>query len=74
MILTAHFCYNQYKDSKKLLSMATLHKLLDLLVLSISVIVLCVPEGIQLCASILYAYSIGKLKEENNLVRYVGAC
>jgi magnesium-transporting ATPase (P-type) len=54
--------------------MKSLHKILDLIVLTLSIIVLCVPEGIQLSVSIVFAYSISKMKDENNLVRYLGAC
>ena len=33
-----------------------------------------VPEGLPLSVTIALAYSVGKMKEENNLVRYLQAC
>jgi Ca2+ transporting ATPase len=33
-----------------------------------------VPEGLPLAVTIALAYSVGKMKEENNLVRYLQAC
>lgn len=36
--------------------------------------VVAVPEGLPLAVTIALAYSVGKMKEENNLVRYLQAC
>jgi hypothetical protein len=33
-----------------------------------------VPEGLPLAVTIALAYSVGKMKEENNLVRFLQAC
>ena len=33
-----------------------------------------VPEGLPLSVTIALAYSVGKMKEENNLVRFLQAC
>lgn len=33
-----------------------------------------VPEGLPLAVTIALAYSVGKMKDENNLVRYLQAC
>lgn len=35
---------------------------------------MAVPEGLPLSVTIALAYSVGKMKEENNLVRYLQAC
>jgi Ca2+ transporting ATPase len=37
-------------------------------------VVVAVPEGLPLAVTIALAYSVGKMKEENNLVRYLQAC
>ena len=39
-----------------------------------SIIVVAVPEGLPLAVTIALAYSVGKMKDENNLVRYLQAC
>ena len=35
---------------------------------------MAVPEGLPLAVTIALAYSVGKMKDENNLVRYLQAC
>jgi Ca2+ transporting ATPase len=36
--------------------------------------VVAVPEGLPLAVTIALAYSVNKMKDENNLVRYLQAC
>jgi len=33
-----------------------------------------VPEGLPLAVTISLAYSVGKMKDQNNLVRFLAAC
>ena len=35
---------------------------------------MAVPEGLPLAVTISLAYSVGKMKDENNLVRFLSAC
>lgn len=35
---------------------------------------MAVPEGLPLAVTISLAYSVGKMKDENNLVRFLAAC
>ena len=39
-----------------------------------SIGICAVPEGLPLAVTISLAYSVGKMKEENNLVRFLAAC
>lgn len=57
-----------------LLSLETLHELVDAFIVSVSIIVVAVPEGLPLAVTIALAYSVGKMRDENNLVRYLQAC
>lgn len=59
---------------ESLLSMNTLHELVEAFIISVTVIVVAVPEGLPLAVTIALAYSVGKMKDENNLVRYLQAC
>ena len=59
---------------ESLFSLATLHELVDAFIVSVSIIVVAVPEGLPLAVTIALAYSVGKMKDENNLVRYLQAC
>lgn len=57
-----------------LLTLDTLHELVEAFIVAVSIIVVAVPEGLPLAVTIALAYSVGKMKDENNLVRYLQAC
>lgn len=67
-------CYKSghFKDS--LFSMKTIQQLISNFIVGVSIIVMSVPEGLPLSVTIALAYSVGKMKDENNLVRYLHAC
>lgn len=62
-----------YKGEQSLVSMNTLSSLVDFLIVSITVIVVAVPEGLPLAVTISLAFSVMKMKKENNLVRKLEA-
>lgn len=64
---TGHF-------KEEMLSMKTVQQLISNFIVGVSIIVMSVPEGLPLSVTIALAYSVGKMKEENNLVRYLHAC
>jgi Ca2+-transporting ATPase len=55
------------------LTLPTLGKLVDYLIISITIIVVAVPEGLPLAVTISLAFSVMKMKKENNLVRKLEA-
>ena len=59
---------------QSLWSLNTLLLLVDAFIVAVSIIVVAVPEGLPLAVTIALAYSVGKMKDENNLVRYLQAC
>lgn len=60
-------------ESKSLKSMDTLSSLISYVIISITIIVVAVPEGLPLAVTIALAFSVMKMKEENNLVRKLHA-
>jgi len=42
--------------------------------LSITIIVVAVPEGLPLAVTIALAYSVNQMKDENNLVKQLASC
>ncbi|CDW88443.1 calcium-translocating p-type pmca-type family protein [Stylonychia lemnae] len=56
-----------------LLSVDTLKKVIEFVIIAITVIVVAVPEGLPLAVTISLAFSVMKMKEENNLVRKLEA-
>ena len=52
----------------------TLKEILNFFIVGVIVVVVAVPEGLPLAVTIALAYSVGKMKDENNLVRFLSAC
>ncbi len=67
------FIMQYYDDTMHFWSFQTLNHLVNYLILSITVIVVAVPEGLPLAVTISLAYSVMKMKLENNLVRRLDA-
>ncbi len=52
----------------------TVNVLVSYFIIAVSIVVIAVPEGLPLAVTISLAYSVGKMKDENNLVRFLAAC
>ena len=50
------------------------NKILDIILLCVSIIVVAIPEGLPLAVTLSLAFSIKKLMDQNNLVRKMHAC
>jgi Ca2+ transporting ATPase len=75
--MLGHILYDSYITGDffgRLLTLSTLLLLVDAFIIAVSIIVVAVPEGLPLAVTIALAYSVGKMKDENNLVRYLQAC
>jgi len=72
--LAGHLLYDSIMWGHPIFSLTFLNKLVDYLIMAVSIIVVAVPEGLPLAVTISLAYSVGKMKDENNLVRYLSAC
>ena len=55
-------------------SFEALGKLADIATIGITIIVVAVPEGLPLAVTLALAYSVGKMKDEHNLVRQLDSC
>lgn len=53
--------------------MTTVNKIVDFVIIAITVIVVSVPEGLPLAVTMALAFSVMKMKKENNLVRKLDA-
>ena len=49
-------------------------KILDIIILCVSIIVVAIPEGLPLAVTLSLAFSIKKMMDQNNLVRKMHAC
>jgi Ca2+ transporting ATPase len=59
------------EDRSVYLSIETVKSIVEYATIAVSIIVVAVPEGLPLAVTIALAYSVGKMKDENNLVRYL---
>jgi len=62
-----------YKGEHSIISLDSLNSIVSFLLVSITVIVVAVPEGLPLAVTISLAFSVMKMKKENNLVRKLEA-
>lgn len=72
--LTLHLVIDTFRFGHNLFSLEVLKKFVEYIIISVSLIVMAVPEGLPLAVTISLAYSVGKMKDENNLVRFLAAC
>lgn len=64
---------SKYLNGDEYLTLETVNKLLDCVILSITIVVVAVPEGLPLAVTISLAFSVMKMKKDNNLVRRLDA-
>ena len=63
-----------YLDAnRQFATVETLNKFIDFIIIAVTVIVVAVPEGLPLAVTISLAFSVMKMKKENNLVRKLDA-
>jgi len=62
-----------YLANKTFLTIETLNKFIDFVIIAVTIIVVAVPEGLPLAVTISLAFSVMKMKLENNLVRKLDA-
>jgi len=62
-----------FKDPEREFDMKFVTDVCNGLVIAITVVVVAVPEGLPLAVTISLAYSVGKMQDENNLVRKLGS-
>lgn len=75
--MLGHIVYDAYITGDflgSLFNLGTLNHLVEAFIVAVSIIVVAVPEGLPLAVTIALAYSVGKMKDENNLVRFLQAC
>jgi len=66
--MTAWLLYDSIMDGRGF-NKERIHRIVDILIYAITIIVMAVPEGLPLAVTLSLAYSVSKMKDENNLVR-----
>jgi len=77
LCLLGHIVFNSYSTGnfqEHFFQLDTVGAVVKAFIIAISIIVVSVPEGLPLAVTISLAFSVGKMREDNNLVRYLAAC
>ena len=67
------FCNIMFGEDESLASNKSLMKLIKNLIVSLALLIVCVPEGLPLAISMAVAFSTGNLKNEQLLIKNVEA-
>ncbi len=74
LAMTIKFVVQVYIDENRVFwHITTLNKFIDFIIIAITVIVVAVPEGLPMAVTMALAFSVMKMKKENNLVRKLDA-
>lgn len=72
--LLIHLIIDTIKYDRCVVCFETFNHIVNYFIIAVSIVVIAVPEGLPLAVTISLAYSVGKMKDENNLVRFLNAC
>jgi len=64
-------CVNEERD---LFTIENLQEVVGYFIIGVTIIVVAIPEGLPLAVTIALAYAVGKMKDEQNLVRTLDSC
>lgn len=60
--MLGHILYGAKDNWGSLLTLHTLHELVEAFIISVTIIVVAIPEGLPLAVTIALAYSVDKMK------------
>ncbi|EGR30692.1 hypothetical protein IMG5_125530 [Ichthyophthirius multifiliis] len=69
-----HLIMNIILGEHCFLCIESLKEIINSFLVAVTIIVVAVPEGLPLAVTIALAYSVNKMKEENNLVKQLSSC
>lgn len=74
IILIIRFIINGYNEHWELKPIVYVKQILNYIIIAITILVVAIPEGLPLAVTLSLALSVGKMMEDNNLVRKLYAC
>jgi Ca2+ transporting ATPase len=74
LALSIHLLWDTIQGKHTFFSIEFINDLVEYFIIAVSIVVIAVPEGLPLAVTISLAYSVGKMREEKNLVRFLSAC
>lgn len=72
--LLIHLIIDTIKYDRCVFCFEEFNTIVNYFIVAVSIVVIAVPEGLPLAVTISLAYSVGKMKDQNNLVRFLAAC
>lgn len=73
LALIVNLIISRIINEEPIFTVATFSSLVRFMLIGITIVVVAVPEGLPLAVTISLAYSVMKMKDENNLVRRLDA-
>jgi Ca2+ transporting ATPase len=74
LALMGHMVVSNIMGEGKFISLTSLNTVVEAFMIAITIIVVAVPEGLPLAVTIALAYSVNKMKNEQNLVKNLASC
>ena len=62
------------QNEEELFTLENLQAVVGYFIIGVTIIVVAIPEGLPLAVTIALAYAVGKMKDEQNLVRTLDSC
>ena len=66
--------FDTQSNGEDLFTLDNLKDVVDYFIIGVTIIVVAIPEGLPLAVTIALAYAVGKMKDEQNLVRTLESC
>ncbi|EGR29603.1 hypothetical protein IMG5_152530 [Ichthyophthirius multifiliis] len=74
LALLVNLGIDTYRGNRCFMCIDTLKEVIKSFMIAVTIIVVAVPEGLPLAVTIALAYSVNKMKDENNLVKQLASC
>lgn len=69
--MSIHLIAEKIYYKEPVMTLDNFSEILGYFIIGVTIIVVAVPEGLPLAVTLALAYSVGKMKDENNLVRFL---
>ncbi|CDW55426.1 Hydrolase like2 and E1-E2 ATPase and Cation ATPas e C domain containing protein [Trichuris trichiura] len=74
IIVILRFCIEEYGIKTRAVSVLSIQYFVKFIIISVTVLVVAVPEGLSLAVALALAYSVKNMMKDNHLVRHLDAC
>lgn len=72
--MVVNLIFSCQSTGEELFTLENLKEVVGYFIIGVTIIVVAIPEGLPLAVTIALAYAVGKMKDEQNLVRALESC